>query len=383
MKNIALMATLISLLSATLALAQGESSSDVPERTFAGQTLEVRDQDLDLGEVFYVWPGEDAQLAMISSAPEQQVVLTSNRIVGYAIVPFEREEAASPLAAASFRMPVVQLTSGIDGVDQLLHGPMLLDAASHPEVGLQVVSFSDVSKVEQSDSQTVFRGTMTMEVQAKGGSRRFTFPAQVSLRPFLTMAPRNPVVGDRLVIEGQFEVTPEDLGLTFADPRMQARMSPRIAETLGVRLYLMLGNVDPEKPGNPVDDPRVIHSRIRLDTLLRDLRDAPKAYAYARGLMKESWDDAETLNHIANSIATAEIQPRDLGLALKAASRAVELSEEKNPAYLDTLAEVYFLGADYAQAVQWQEKAAALAQGRMAAPLQSKLARYKAFAAGQ
>ncbi|HSR50316.1 MAG TPA: hypothetical protein VLV83_05770 [Acidobacteriota bacterium] len=380
---VAVVTTLILLSSGALWAQEGTqaaASQGVPERTFAGQTLEVRDEHFDLGEVFYVWPGDDAQVAIVSSAPEQQLVVTADRMVGYAIVPFEREEAENPLPAAAFRLPTVQLSTGIDSIDQFLHGGMLLDAASHPEIGIEVASFSDVERTSHSESETVFQGTLALKVHAKGAVKDLSFPAKVSIRPFVTMAPRNPVVGDRLVIEAQFELTPAELGLAFSNPRMQARMAPRIPETLPVRLYLMLGNVSPEKPGNPVDDPAVIHSRLRFTTLLRDLRDPAQAYAYARKLMEESWDNAATLNDIADTVVSTQVEPRDLGLAHKAASRAVALSEEGNAGYLATLAQVHFLRAEYAQAVEWQEKAVSKAQGRFAAPLQAGLERYRTFA---
>jgi hypothetical protein len=92
--------------------------------------------------------------------------------------------------------------------------------------------------------------------------------------------------------------------------------------------------------------------------------------------------DAQMLNAFAWRILTnvAE-EARDLELAQEAAAKAVKLSEEKDPAVLDTYAlAMYELGKKYiAQAVASQKKAVALAQDndQMREGLQKSLARYE------
>ncbi|MCH8824034.1 MAG: redoxin family protein [Planctomycetes bacterium] len=72
-----------------------------------------------------------------------------------------------------------------------------------------------------------------------------------------------------------------------------------------------------------------------------------------------SWDNANALNTIAWRIAdSADVKNRDFKVALKAAKRANELTEEKNAAYLDTLARVYYETGNLKEALIWQRKAA-------------------------
>lgn len=92
-------------------------------------------------------------------------------------------------------------------------------------------------------------------------------------------------------------------------------------------------------------------------------------------------DDAESLNGIAWGIVDTEgLEKRDLNLAMKAATRANELTKSKNPAILDTLARVYWERGDKAKAVELQEKAVANAGAEMKEDLQKALDKYKAGA---
>ena len=72
-----------------------------------------------------------------------------------------------------------------------------------------------------------------------------------------------------------------------------------------------------------------------------------------------SWDNANALNTIAWGIAdNADVKNRDFKVALKAAKRANELTDEKSAAILDTLARVYYETGNLKEALKWQRKAA-------------------------
>jgi thiol-disulfide isomerase/thioredoxin len=72
--------------------------------------------------------------------------------------------------------------------------------------------------------------------------------------------------------------------------------------------------------------------------------------------------DAMGLNEVAWAIVdpAAELEQRDLDLAMKAATKAVAFSKEKDGAILDTLARVWFWKKDYQKALELQQKAVAL-----------------------
>ncbi len=90
--------------------------------------------------------------------------------------------------------------------------------------------------------------------------------------------------------------------------------------------------------------------------------------------------DAMPLNEIAWTIVDPEgsIKNKDLALALKAATKAVEF-EPKDGTILDTLARVYWTKGDKAKAIELQEKAVGMTDNkRMKAQLQATLDEYNA-----
>ncbi|MFG0283216.1 MAG: redoxin family protein [Phycisphaerales bacterium JB039] len=89
------------------------------------------------------------------------------------------------------------------------------------------------------------------------------------------------------------------------------------------------------------------------------------AYAFARDMMPHVQDNSMALNQIAWFMVDPEARPeqQDLDLALKAASRAAELTSHKDPAILDTLACVHWDRGEKEKALEIQKKAVEHAQG--------------------
>lgn len=97
----------------------------------------------------------------------------------------------------------------------------------------------------------------------------------------------------------------------------------------------------------------------------------------AAGIVKSSGDDPMMLQAVATMLTLgSDSEERDLDLALEAAARAVELTEEKEIPPLDALARVYFQKGDITSAVEWQKKAVAL--GPEMTSLQKELEKYEA-----
>lgn len=111
--------------------------------------------------------------------------------------------------------------------------------------------------------------------------------------------------------------------------------------------------------------------------VLREAEMFPETYPVISELMQRHWTDPNMLSQLAWLIA-AETKgaDRDLELALKAAKRSVELTSEKAPIALDTLARVYFEQQDLENAVAWQTKATEL-PGKFQEEMLETLQRYK------
>ena len=97
----------------------------------------------------------------------------------------------------------------------------------------------------------------------------------------------------------------------------------------------------------------------KFTVLLTHLDRTDAAYAMGGKVLEASWDESGALNAVAWTIADdPSITTRDFELALKAASRANELTKSKDPAILDTLARVYYEMGDLERAIKWQRLAA-------------------------
>lgn len=89
------------------------------------------------------------------------------------------------------------------------------------------------------------------------------------------------------------------------------------------------------------------------------------AYAYGAGFVTgPAWEHPAALNYVAWMIVDpdAALEKKDLALALKAATRADELTDNDEPAIIDTLAKVYFDMGKVERAIQLQTKAVKLAR---------------------
>ncbi|MCA9294920.1 MAG: redoxin domain-containing protein, partial [Phycisphaerales bacterium] len=115
--------------------------------------------------------------------------------------------------------------------------------------------------------------------------------------------------------------------------------------------------------------------------LLNDMKAPTKAYAFADDIITNHWNDPQGLNAISWYIAdTPNLPERNLNVAMKAAMRASELTDHKDPAILDTVGRVFFEQGKFADAVKWQKKAVANAEGDMATELMTALKKYEAAA---
>jgi len=102
---------------------------------------------------------------------------------------------------------------------------------------------------------------------------------------------------------------------------------------------------------------------LKLQLLTRAGR-SDEATTLLGELVDSGWEDAQMLNALAwNAVTANAASATDLEVALKAATRAAELTDQTDGSILDTLARVYFVMGDLDQAIALQEKAVAYGQG--------------------
>jgi tetratricopeptide (TPR) repeat protein len=118
------------------------------------------------------------------------------------------------------------------------------------------------------------------------------------------------------------------------------------------------------------------HNRGRLHAQMGNYE---QAIADNREALRLQPDDARTCNNLAWLLATnPRPELRDPVQAIEHARRACELTQWQIPGFLDTLAVAYAAAGQFAEAIQWQQKAIELASEEEQAEYRSRLALYEA-----
>jgi thiol-disulfide isomerase/thioredoxin len=122
----------------------------------------------------------------------------------------------------------------------------------------------------------------------------------------------------------------------------------------------------------------------RFALLVGGLNRPDEGYKLGRAIVTETWDDPGMLNRIAWFVVDDQrVKVRDLVFAMRAARRACELTDDSDPAILDTMARIYHEMGDIENAIVWQRKAAEQAGDTgMGQEIRETLAQYEKEASG-
>jgi thiol-disulfide isomerase/thioredoxin len=163
----------------------------------------------------------------------------------------------------------------------------------------------------------------------------------------------------------------------MAGQRAMAQLQAKLGAAAGKKdwdEYFKL--LDQALAANP-DDVNMLYAKFRTQLTVANRPDA--GYATGRKLLDASWDNAGFLNAVAWFVVDDKsVTKRDLDFAMKAATRANELSEQKDAAILDTLARVYYEKGDVMGAIKWERKAADVAgDDQMGIDIKKTLEKYE------
>ncbi|MCP4662423.1 MAG: YceI family protein [bacterium] len=334
---------------ALVGLVSAGAVAEVPPRSEGGQTLEVPEAHLDLGQVYYLLRG-DTQVALSSETRLARIVLTSGRAVGYVVSPFDLEDAEVPLLAGAVRLPVVSLGTGSGRSDRNIRALDLLGAATQPEITFEMTGVRDLVTEAVEEDVFKYRLTVVGKLGGRGIAKEVVVPVEMTVQ-LATWNAMSRTMGDMVILKGNFEVKPGDFG-------WQPEEGVEIAETFRADLFLVFSTVSPDKRRDPRIRQQQWTKELRFLTLLRDLDDPEAGYDYGRAYLREVWDDVGALARMASTVVDQpDIRRRDLGFAMQAARRANELSEGKEGGILATMAQIYYEMGDLAAAVEWQKKA--------------------------
>ncbi len=309
---------------AILLLSAGIAAAEVPPRTTVGQTLAVPDADFERGQIFYILPGQDTQIALTSTARLQRTILTASRAVGYLVATFDPEDSAQPIIGGALRLPAAALSSDSPATDVQLLSDGYLAAAEHPEITFELTGTGAAEKLASGDKDVFpYRLKLSGKLTFRGVSREVEMTAEVRflLTNFSTF-PR--AVGDLLTIAGSFEIEPADFAW-----EMPAAAAGLIASSLKVDVFLLGSTRSPENNLDPNLNVERWLAEQRYLTLARDFADSEAAAVAGGEILTKYRDDAGALNSLARLILEEPgLRNRDLALVSRLVMRARELDDE-------------------------------------------------------
>lgn len=151
------------------------------------------------------------------------------------------------------------------------------------------------------------------------------------------------------------------------DPVEDSKKLSQLQQKLGEIYGVLQAGGDAEKALRKFNDlakdfPRTAeqYNQIKAQLLMRT-GDYEKAYDILGEKLDKAIEeeDVQTLNSIAWGIVDpqADVEERNLELAMRAAKQATKLTNNENHSILDTLARVHYLKGDYDKAIRIQKKA--------------------------
>jgi len=207
-----------------------------PERTDSGKTLVVPSEHMSMGEVYFAYPGKDAQVSFASDAPLEHIKGNSASVVGYAVW----NPDTNTLEAGMFVLPVDSMDTGIPLRNEHMQGERWLHASEHPDITFKLTDSTSSQLKRQTDSYTVYELTLIGEMTVKGETRNMRIPASVTLLPE-SDATRSRAPGDLMAIRADYEIELSEFGIS------DRAVGLKIAETLEMETRMFLSTVSPDE----------------------------------------------------------------------------------------------------------------------------------------
>lgn len=228
--------TIAAALAATFAVAQ--PAIPVADATRDGKTLVVPEAHQAKGTVYYAITDKDRQIYFESNAPLENIKGQSNDVIGYAVLSPSRPGA---IVAGEWHLPVESMKTGIELRDEHLAGKDWLDAASHPDIIVQVRELKGVTETKRSAAFTTYTGTVVADLTLHGVTRTIEIPkSTVTLMPE-SDATRKVAKGDLMAIRSKFTVTLADYEVSHPV------IGEKVAKDVEIDVSLFLSTLPPER----------------------------------------------------------------------------------------------------------------------------------------
>ena len=325
------------------------SAAEVAKRTDSWTTLAVPAEHAKLGRVYYVkYPPHSAQVTFISDAPLERIVGTSNAIVGYLVAEIQDDKPTGRIVAGAFRLPVRSFDTGIPMRNGHLRGGFFLNAAEYPEIQVAINGSEAVVVTKEEDESATYDLTLIGDLTIRDVTKEGRVPARVT---FLKGSEKTKAAGagDVLAMRCSYSVKRTEYNIA------PSFMPADLADEMQIDQFVILTTVSAEEEAREQGaDP----AGKKFTVLYRDFDDKEGAFTMAEAFLQSNHGNADVLNAFAWEVVMTDGQNQQCGeFAMKAAMRAVELTNEENADMLSTVAFLYSERQELEKAIAWQRKA--------------------------
>ena len=209
------------------------------EEAAGGKTLEAPRSEARQGVMYYALTDRDRQVYFTSEAPLETIKGQSNQVIGYVVAGEGSSEA--DLKAGEWHLPVESMKTGIPLRDEHLAGSDWLDAASHPDIVLELDAFRGATRSRSGDGFRTYTGTLvgeftihgvTNEVEIEGATVTFLDESQ---------ATKGIAPGDLMAIRAKYSVKLSDYAVSHPT------VGNKVADEVEIDTTLYMTTAPPER----------------------------------------------------------------------------------------------------------------------------------------
>ncbi len=197
------------------------------------------------GQVFYFADSmERNQVTFTSSAPLEDIVGTTNQVVGY--VAFDPKDPRKGVQG-QFKVAVKDLDTGIPLRDEHLASKMWLDAQSYPDITFTIESAKQIYTLKNSPEYQTYRMTLVGPLSIHGRTRQVAIPARIT---YLLGSEKTKMKlpGNLVGVRAEFEVALADFDIT--GPEGMDLIGAKVGETVALEVSAF-GSDRMPTAGNP------------------------------------------------------------------------------------------------------------------------------------
>ena len=214
----------------------------------APQLVPVNPCHAKYGTVFHIADAMGRnQVTFTSQAPLEDIVGTTNQIVGYLVFDPDKPRRG---VRGHVKVAVKSLNTGIPLRDEHLQSDMWLDAETSPDITFTIESTKDVYPTATTQAYQTYKMTLVGSFSIHGQTRQVQIPARIT---FLRESDktRTKMPGNLLGVRAKFDVALADFGIT--GPAGMDLIGSKVGQTVGIEISAFASDTKTTagNPGNP------------------------------------------------------------------------------------------------------------------------------------